>query len=117
MAVIAYTDTGVPSLYGKASLVTWPAMNTPDTGTPIQGVGLSDRCFQVTGTFGGSTVVLQGSNDGTNWVTLTDPAGIAISFTSTGLKQVLQITRYMRPSVSGGAAVAVDCTLLCVGRN
>jgi len=116
MAVIEYADTGVQSLYGKSSLVSWSALATGDTGAPIQGVGLSDRSVQFTGTFGGATVVLEGSNDGTNYVTLTDPAGVALSFTSAGLKQLLQITRYMRPSVSGGAAVAINCHLLSVGK-
>ncbi len=116
MAVIAYADTGVQSLYGKSSLVSWSALATGDTGAPIQGVGLSDRSVQFTGTFGGATVVLEGSNDGVNYVTLTDPAGVALSFTSAGLKQLLQITRYMRPSVSGGAAVAINCHLLTVGK-
>lgn len=116
MAVIAYAGQDLPSLYGKAGLITWSALATNDTGTPIQAAGLSERSFQVAGTFGGATVVLQGSNDGTNWVTLTDPLGVAISFTSTGLKQVMQVCRYMRPSVSGGAGVAIDCYLVTVGR-
>lgn len=117
MAVIAKAGTEVPTLFGKSSLVSWLAMATNDTGEAIQGNGLADRSFQASGTFGGATVVLQGSNDGSNWVTLTDPAGAAISFTSTGLKQVLQITRYMRPSVTGGAGVAINCYLLAVGKN
>lgn len=117
MAVINDTSTEVNTLYGKASLATWTALATSDTGKPVVGVGLSDRSFQASGTFGGATVVLQGSNNGTDWVTLTDPAGVALSFTSAGLKQVLQVTKYMRPSVSGGAAVSINCDLLLVGRK
>lgn len=116
MAVVNDTSTEVSTLYGKGSLATWTALTTGDTGKPVSGVGLSDRSVQFTGTFGGATVVLEGSNDGTNWVTLTDPAGVALSFTSAGLKQVLQITRYTRPNVSGGAAVAINCNLLVVGK-
>lgn len=117
MAVVNDTSTEVSTLYGKGSLATWTALATGDTGKPIVGIGLSDRSFQASGTFGGATVILQGSNNGTDWVTLTDPAGAAISFTSTGLKQVLQVTKYMRPSVSGGAAVAINCDLLLVGKK
>ena len=117
MPVINDTSTEVNTLYGKASLATWTALATSDTGKPVVGVGLSDRSFQASGTFGGATVVLQGSNNGTDWVTLTDPAGAAVSFTSAGLKQVLQVTKYMRPSVSGGAAVSINCDLLLVGRK
>ena len=116
MAVIPRAGVEVPTLYGKSSIVTWSPLATGDTGEPLQGVGLSDRSVQFTGTFGGATVVLEGSNDGNNWVTLTDPAGVALSFTAAGLKQILQITRYMRPNVSDGAGVAIICNLLAVGK-
>jgi len=116
MAVIPNTGTKTSSLFGQSSMITWSALATGDTGRPVQDCGLSDRSVQFTGAFGGATVVLEGSNDGTNWVTLTDPAGVALSFTSAGLKQVLQITRYTRPNVSGGAAVAINCNLLVVGK-
>lgn len=117
MAVVNDTSTEVSTLYGKGSLATWTALATGDTGKPVSGVGLSDRSVQMTGTFGGATVVLEGSNDGTNYTTLTDTAGSALSFTSAGLKQVLQITKYIRPSVSGGAGVSINCNVLMAGRK
>lgn len=63
-----------------------------------------DRTVQLFGTWDSATVVIQGSNDNTNWVTLRDPGGNNLSFTSDGLKAILELPRWIRPSKSGGAA-------------
>jgi hypothetical protein len=111
MAVVQFTGSKI----GKSSaLCTWSALATGDTGTPLLNAEKSDRSVQVGGTFGGSTTVIEGSNDGVTYFTLTDPAGAALSFTVAGLKQILQVTKYIRPSTSGGAAVVVNVNLLTV---
>lgn len=94
----------------SAYLVTWEALTNVETsGTAVQGYGYADRSIQVVGTFNGATVTIQGSNDGTNWVSMTDVLGNAISMTTAGLKQIVEITRYIRPSVtSAGASTDVD---------
>lgn len=116
MAVKPIVGSKLNNSFGLASLANWQAMATGDTGAPVENQTFSDRSIQFVGTFGGATVVLEGSNDGTNWVTLTDPASVALSFTSAGLKQILQVTRYMRPNVSGGAGVSINGYLLIVGK-
>ena len=115
MAVIAYTGTRIPGPIGTSSLVTWTSVATGDTGKPVESTGFSDRSVQVTGTFGGATCTIEGSNDGSTWATLSDPAGAALTFAATGLKQILQITRYMRPSVAAGAGT-LNINLLMVGQ-
>lgn len=112
MAVVAYTkDSMIPSVWGNNAVVyTWAAMNTGDTGEPLGGPGFTDASYQITGTFGGATVTVEGSNDGTNYVTLVDPFNVALSFTSAALAQVLPIVRWIRPKVSGGAGVSVTVT-------
>jgi hypothetical protein len=122
MAVSAFTSAKIKGFGEKASLITWSDIPTGNTGAAIQNPTHADRSVQVAGTFGGSTVIIQGSNNSTNgvdgdWVTLTDPAGAALSFTSTGLKQILQVTKWVRPSVSGGAAAAIDVDLLMVRKS
>lgn len=67
-----------------------------------------DRTVQVVGTFDGGTVVLQGSNDGANWVTLNAPGNAALSFTAAGLKQILEACAYIRPLLSGGTSPVID---------
>lgn len=109
---------------GSTSLQGWQATWTPltfaalDQGAPIGGqvnvaqnfaggaqdlAGFSDRSIVVTGTFGaGGTLVWEGSNDGTNYVTLTDPQGNALSITSAGVKAVTEAVIFARPRVTAG---------------
>jgi hypothetical protein len=58
---------------------------------------------QLAGTAGaGLNVVVEGSNDGTNWATLKDPFANPIAFTTAGISQIVEISRYIRPRVAGG---------------
>lgn len=89
--------------------VAWDAMATGDDGTPVEMPDMPDRSIQVTGTFSGSTVTIQGSNDAsspTNWFTLTAPSGLPLTFTAAGLSQVLEITNFVRPVVTAGTGSA-----------
>jgi hypothetical protein len=96
-----------------AILVTWtPLAAAGDVGQPLQRVDLSDRSVQVAGTFAGATIVLEGSNDGVNYFTLSTPSGAALSFTAAGLLQVNQPVAFVRPHVTlgSGASLAVTMT-------
>lgn len=112
MAVINYSLT--PTQTSLATICRWPNLTTGDTGTPMPHSQYTDKSVQVVGTFGGATVVIQGSNDdGVNWTTLTDPQGNALSFSAAGLEMVSEATGLIRPSVSGGAGVSVSIHMLC----
>jgi len=88
---------------GGVHAVTWPALANGDTGEACDVVALPDKTVQVVGTFGtGGSITMQGSNDGTNWATLTDPLGNDITFTATGLKTLLENPLYIRPIVTAG---------------
>lgn len=67
---------------------------------------------QVAGTFGGGTVVMQQSNDGTNWSTIKDRSGNDVSVTAAGMAEYSVASRYVRPAVTSGASVSVDITLI-----
>jgi len=97
-------------------IATWASIGDSDTCTAIQMCGAADRSVQITGTFNSATVVIQGSNDGTNYVTLTDPQGNAISKTSAGIEQVEELTRYIKPSSSGGSSSSTTVSLLLKGQ-
>lgn len=99
MAVIPLTQQDV----GGAVLVTWTGLTPGDTGQPFGGPLYGDRTVQFGGTFGASTVILEGSNDGATYRTLTDPQGNALSATSAAMEQVMETPRWSRPSVSAGA--------------
>lgn len=107
------TDGGVTDVW----LATWPAMGNADTGTAVAMSGAADRSVQIEGTFAGATVVLQGSNDGSNWQSLTDPQGNAISKAAAALEQISELTRYIRPTTSGGGGSSITVTVLLKGQR
>jgi hypothetical protein len=87
-------------------------MGNADEGSP-QVVGeRPDGSVQAVGTFGSATITLQGSNDGTNWVTMTDPAGDPVTFTVAGLKMFLPRVWKLRVITSGGSGTDVDVYML-----
>lgn len=102
--------------WGDAWVASWDLGNA-DQGAACEMIMASDKSVQIEGTFGGATVVLQGSNDGSNWKTLSDPSNTALSFTSAGLEAVLEHTRYIRPSSSGGTGTAVTVTVFMRGQS
>ena len=113
MAVIDYVRTLGPN--GKTFHYVW-ALGDADTGQTVQHAGAADMSFQVFGTFGSATVILQGSNqpfDGTidTFWTLTDQADNAISFTSAGGEAVAPLAAAIRPSTSGGSGTAITAIL------
>lgn len=93
-------------------IASW-VLTAADTGNPVQMPGSCIRSVQIAGTFDSATVVVQGSNDGTNYVTLTDPQGNTITKTSAAIEAIEEVTRYIRASSSGGGAnTSVTVTLL-----
>ena len=92
----------------KTRRILWETMGNADSGSPILIGECPDGSIQVVGTFGGATIVLQGSNDGTNWVTLTDEIQSPVSFTSAGLKMFLPRVWKIRPTTSGGTGTDLD---------
>lgn len=118
MPDISAVVTDIDTAYDRGYQALWETLTAANAaGTSVQVWGAADRSVQVVGTPNGATTVLQGSNDGTNWVTLTDPLGNAISFVNaTGLKQISEITRYIRPSTSGGGG-AQDLDVYVLARR
>lgn len=101
------TVTGTDSIYQMSHrLRTWTPLTTanPD-GNPINYAsnGMGGVTFQVTGTWGaGGALVIEGSNDGTNFFTLSDQANAALTLSANGLKTVRDTPMFIRPRVTGG---------------
>ena len=93
--------------------MTWAGLAAAgDTGQPIQRSDLADRSFQVAGTFNGSTLVCEGSNDGVHWVTLENPVGGFLSFTAADLKQVMEATAFIRPNLQSGSGASLNAIMM-----
>ena len=100
--------------------VTWTSLVSASlNGDPLPEnfMDYSDRSIQVLGTFNGATVTMQGSNDnGTTWATVNDAFGVALTFTTAGIKQLTEVVAYMRPLVSASGA-STDLTVVAVCRR
>lgn len=95
-------DNTIHSALGGLT-TTWTPLDGGDDGEAVATDG-ARLCVQVSGTFGTSTVTLQGSNDEVIWTDLNDEAVPAnpCSFTANGLKGILQAPKFVRPIVSAG---------------
>ena len=116
MATVTPTQT-LPAPGGSAAsssyqLTIWTPIGDSDTCTAVAVPGYTEHSVQVTGTFSSATVIIQGSNNNTDFVTLLDTAGNAISMTATGLKAIAHAPLYIRPSSSGGSSSATVVTLV-----
>jgi len=113
MATIKPTVTDV-SFKGNGSAwqVQWTPVTEADTCAVVKFPEYADRSIQVAGTFGSATVVLNGSNDGTNFAGLRDPSHTAISITSAAIQAVLENTVYTQPSISGGTGQSLTISML-----
>jgi hypothetical protein len=108
MATINLTSADRNSVNG-AILLTWAALGNADDGAPYAVPFAANITVQVIGTFGGATVKLQGSNDGTNWFDLTKRAGTSsASFTAAGGATANENPAYIRPVTSGGTGTNVN---------
>lgn len=114
MATVVGTLTPLKSFGARSHVVSWTPLLNGDVGDQAEFPGASFRTAQITGTFGtGGTIQIQGSNDGTNWVVLTDPQGNAITKTAAGIEIVEEVTRYIRPAVTAGdGTTSLTVTLL-----
>lgn len=96
---------------GKGRVYTW-TLADGDDGAPIEAVEFADRSVQVRGTFGGASVRIEGSNDATNYDTLTDPQGNDLSLVASKVEMITEVTRLIRPRIVGGTGVSVTVSLL-----
>ncbi len=114
MAVTPGTNIAVASdpKFGELFAHQW-TIATDDTGTPISFAEYSDRSVQIeSADDGGGTTTIEGSLDGTNYHTVTDPQGNALSFTSPGvIEQISEATVWIRPALTGGSAGTVTVTV------
>lgn len=107
---VTYPENGVV-------VAKWAGLANGEAGSNHGSARYRDRSIQITGTFGvGGTVVIEGSNDGINWVTLRDTNETPLSFIGADLAVILEPTLYIRPRVTAGDATT-SLTVTLVGVN
>lgn len=117
MAIRPIVISPIPSAYRVSWSVSWSDLANTDTGTPLENPASFIRSVQISGTFGvGGSVSIEGSNDGVNWLTLTNPRGVALTFTSPRIETIEQVVRFVRPNVTAGdVSTNLTCSLLATG--
>lgn len=118
MATVTPT-TGYNKKIPSVMSATWAlgSKTTTDTFNPEEISG-ADRSIQIVGAagaggFNSCTVQIHGSNDGTNFVVLTDGLGNNLSFTAAGIKQIYEMTRYIKAVVSSGTGGTTLTAIVC----
>ena len=110
------SSTAIGDGDGSSRLLAWTGGATADgAATAVELPEWADNCVQIIGTIGGATIVIEGSNDGTNFDTLNNAQGSPLSFTGitpTPVKQIVERPRYIRPKITGGAASGIGVYLL-----
>ncbi len=101
----------LPANGDQTARYTW-TLGDADTGAPVILGARADGSIQFTGTFASATAVFEGTNDGTNWVTLGDYQGTAVSATAATLAPFATRCWMVRPATSGGSGTTVVATLL-----
>ena len=111
MTTVAIKHNNDPSTDG-IEIYEWNLVSG-ETGTAVAVPQFPDMTVQVSGTFAGETVTIEGSCDpaaGANFVGLNDVSKTAISFTADGIAAILENSYWVRPVA--GAVTAVKVVLL-----
>ena len=112
MSTIPHTRTATGS--SAAFVASWTSLALGDDGQAMPFSQYSDKSVQVFGTFGGASLRVEGSNDGTNWATLTDPQGNDLLITTAKIEMVTEAAAYTRPFVVGGdGTTSLSVAMLC----
>ncbi len=100
-------------LNGGGLKVVWSALTENDTAIAWDGgVMYPNKSVHVEGVTTGDTILIEGSNDESNYLTLTDKQGGNMSFVNDdGLKTIEENPRQIRPRVSAGTGVLANITI------
>lgn len=100
-------------------LFTWTGLDGDDTGVPVNVA----KCEQLTahvysGTYGSSTVTLEGSNDplvssSGEWAGMADINGNTVSKTADAIEQLAETPYWFRPKTASGTGASVAVGLIC----
>lgn len=103
---------------GQILVVTWTPLANGDVGVTADYPRWADRNVQVFGTFGaGGSLKIEGSNNGSNWATLTDMAGNTAVFTAAGIKMIQENVMWIRPSVTAGDGTTALTAVMIARRS
>lgn len=101
----------------RTLVATWTALTESDTTpTPYEVPTQSGMSVEVSGTFGGGTIILEGTNNpaatsASTFLAMKDISGVAISKTTAGISQLGDMPLFIRPRATAGSGVSVNVFL------
>lgn len=98
------------------AVTTWAQLAANDDGEPVRLAVYSDRSIQVTGTFGGASVTIGGSNDGVTYHALNDTGSEPLTLTAGALKAIVELPVFIKPRVFGGDGTT-NINVILAGRR
>lgn len=102
---------------GRILKTTWTGLLNGETGLIVDYPEWADRNVQVVGIFGaGGSVKIEGSNNDTNYSTLTDMSGVALVFTTAGIKMIQENVMFVRPVITAGDGTTL-LDVVIIGRK
>ena len=111
MTIAATFSRNLGSGDGSIVRFTWVLITADPDGYPLQFPEWADICFTATGTFGGATLTIEGSNDNAIWMPLSNAAGgVAATATSNRAMTIIERPLFIRPNlttIGAGATVTV----------
>lgn len=123
MALVTPTSSDLGDGYGNTRTYTWVLTSADTTGVAVgpELAQYTDLCWQATGTWGGATAAIQGSNTNTDalYGAMTNVSGgAAITWTADGApKQSIEKPAYVRPKLTTAGAGATVTVVLFARRN
>ena len=99
---------------GGGFKITWASMTENDTAAAWNGGAMfHNKSAQTQGVTSGDTILIEGSNDETNYETLTDKQGGDMSFLNVdGMKTIEENARQIRPRIEAGTSVSVNIIIV-----
>jgi hypothetical protein len=118
MATVSPAYSSVQAQGENVPRIIWEALATGDTvvaaAIPYQAAIAGS--VQIVGTFGGATVKLQVSNDGSTFFDMVDLGANALEATANAFFEFTTAAVYLRPAISGGTGDDVD-VIVCLRGN
>ncbi len=98
---------------GGDALVTWLAVTESDTfETYDLKEAVSEISVHINGTFGGSTVTVQGGNDGSTFLALTQLIGATASTEVADIFSILDRPLKIKPLAASGSSQSINVYML-----
>lgn len=99
----------------RVAVATWSPLTEADADGRAEYFSRYGRVtVQVKGTFANGTLHVQGSNDGSNYQTLTVEGSQAATFTAADTKVLAEVPRYIKPVLLSGSGCSLS--VLIAGR-